>query len=105
VASVRLLVGGKLNVHMNPPEVIANIVSEKQARALLSSENDPSVDLMQTSGDIINNRRVMEFHQASGSLSVTFRNMQLKKIKRPDKKGAETVGFVYTCLSVLSVLS
>ncbi|XP_062519356.1 signal transducer and activator of transcription 5B-like [Corticium candelabrum] len=90
VASVRLLVGGKLNVHMNPPEVIASIVNEKQARALLSSEVDPTHDALQTSGDIINNRRVMEYHQASGSLSVTFRNMQLKKIKRPDKKGAET---------------
>ena len=60
--SFRLLVGGKLNVHMNPPEVIASIVklvavifigtlrlsllstlcSEKQARALLSSEVDPT---------------------------------------------------------------
>eukprot|EP00118_Oscarella_pearsei_P002848 m.11888 g.11888 ORF g.11888 m.11888 type:complete len:812 (+) comp23673_c0_seq1:85-2520(+) len=91
MSSVRLLVGGKLNVHMNPPEVIVNIVNEKQARDLLSS-NKLTGDMRlesQTSGDIINNRRVMEYHPASGTLNVTFRNMQLKKIKRPDKKGAE----------------
>lgn len=38
-ATVRLLVGGKLNVHMNPPQVKAVIVSEQQAKALLKNES------------------------------------------------------------------
>lgn len=38
-ATVRLLVGGKLNVHMNPPQVKAVIVSELQAKALLKNES------------------------------------------------------------------
>lgn len=38
-ATVRLLVGGKLNVHMNPPQVKATIISEQQAKALLKNEN------------------------------------------------------------------
>ena len=33
----------------------------------------------------------MEFHQATGQLSVSFRNMSLKKIKRAEKKGTESV--------------
>lgn len=38
-ATVSLLVGGKLNVHMNPPQVKAVIVSEQQAKALLKNES------------------------------------------------------------------
>ena len=33
----------------------------------------------------------MEYHQATGQLSVSFRNMSLKKIKRAEKKGTESV--------------
>jgi signal transducer and activator of transcription 5B len=87
-ATVRLLVGGKLNVHMNPPTVKATIISEEQARMLL--KNDKNVK-NETSGDILNNMGTMEYHQASGVLSVTFRNMALKRIRRAEKKGNETV--------------
>jgi signal transducer and activator of transcription 5B len=34
-ATVRLLVGTKLNVHMSPPIVTVSIISEAQANALL----------------------------------------------------------------------
>ena len=34
-STVRLLVGGKLNVHMTPPQVKVSIISEAQANALL----------------------------------------------------------------------
>lgn len=37
-ATVRLLVGGKLNVHMTPPQVKVTIISEAQANALLKNE-------------------------------------------------------------------
>jgi len=36
--------------------------------------NDKNVK-NETSGDILNNMGTMEYHQASGVLSVTFRNM------------------------------
>lgn len=87
-ATVRLLVGGKLNVHMNPPAVKATIISEDQARSLMASDNNVR---NQTSGDILNNTGTMEYHQANGVLSVTFRNMALKRIRRAEKKGNETV--------------
>ncbi|XP_053309806.1 signal transducer and activator of transcription 5B [Spea bombifrons] len=86
-ATVRLLVGGKLNVHMNPPQVKATIISELQAKALLKNENTRN----ESSGEILNNCCVMEYHQATGTLSAHFRNMSLKRIKRSDRRGAESV--------------
>uniref|UniRef100_A0A4W3GRS1 Signal transducer and activator of transcription n=1 Tax=Callorhinchus milii TaxID=7868 RepID=A0A4W3GRS1_CALMI len=86
-ATVRLLVGGKLNVHMNPPQVKATIISEQQAKALLKNENTRN----DSSGEILNNCCVMEYHQATGTLSANFRNMSLKRIKRSDRRGAESV--------------
>ncbi|XP_034271561.1 signal transducer and activator of transcription 5B isoform X1 [Pantherophis guttatus] len=86
-ATVRLLVGGKLNVHMNPPQVKATIISELQAKALLKNESTRN----ESSGDILNNSCVMEYHQATGTLSAHFRNMSLKRIKRSDRRGAESV--------------
>nr|XP_054750108.1 signal transducer and activator of transcription 5B-like [Lytechinus pictus] len=87
-ASVRLLVGGKLNVHMNPPQVKATIISESQAKAVLASETSNWED---TSGDILNNCGVMEYHRETGVLNVTFRNMSLKRIRRADRRGSEFV--------------
>ncbi|XP_059526194.1 signal transducer and activator of transcription 5B isoform X3 [Myotis daubentonii] len=86
-ATVRLLVGGKLNVHMNPPQVKATIISEQQAKSLLKNENTRN----EYSGEILNNCCVMEYHQATGTLSAHFRNMSLKRIKRSDRRGAESV--------------
>nr|XP_019603088.1 PREDICTED: signal transducer and activator of transcription 5B [Rhinolophus sinicus] len=43
------------------------------------------------SGEILNNCCVMEYHQATGTLSAHFRNMSLKRIKRSDRRGAESV--------------
>ncbi|XP_026133358.1 signal transducer and activator of transcription 5B-like isoform X1 [Carassius auratus] len=87
-ATVRLLVGGKLNVHMNPPQVKATIISEQQAKALLKNENTRKSD---SSGEILNNNCVMEYHQTTGTLSAHFRTMSLKRIKRSDRRGAESV--------------
>uniref|UniRef100_A0A673KSP7 Signal transducer and activator of transcription n=1 Tax=Sinocyclocheilus rhinocerous TaxID=307959 RepID=A0A673KSP7_9TELE len=86
-ATVRLLVGGKLNVHMNPPQVKATIISEQQAKALLKNENTRN----DSSGEILNNNCVMEYHQTTGTLSAHFRTMSLKRIKRSDRRGAESV--------------
>lgn len=42
-------------------------------------------------GEIINNVGTMEYNETSKALSVNFRNMQLRKIKRAEKKGTESV--------------
>ncbi|XP_076154261.1 signal transducer and activator of transcription 5B-like [Alosa pseudoharengus] len=86
-ATVRLLVGGKLNVHMNPPQVKATIINEQQAKALLKNESTRN----DSSGEILNNNCVMEYHQTTGTLSAHFRNMSLKRIKRSDRRGTESV--------------
>ncbi|XP_066147545.1 signal transducer and activator of transcription 5B isoform X2 [Euwallacea fornicatus] len=87
-ATIRLLVGGKLNVHMTPPQVKVTIISESQANMLL--KNDKLLK-GESSGEILNNTGTMEYQQTTRQLSVSFRNMQLKKIKRAEKKGTESV--------------
>lgn len=63
-ATVRLLVGGRLNVHMTPPQVRVGIISESQANGLLregssgsgQSQGQQSKDKNEaTSGEILNN--------------------------------------------------
>ncbi|XP_042239930.1 signal transducer and activator of transcription 5B-like isoform X2 [Homarus americanus] len=87
-ATVRLLVGGKLNVNMTPPQVRVSIISEAQANALLKNDQ---MNKGEQSGEILNNTGTMEYHQTNRQLSVSFRNMQLRKIKRAEKKGTESV--------------
>ncbi|KAI1290153.1 Signal transducer and activator of transcription 5A [Halotydeus destructor] len=86
-STIRLLVGGRLNVHMSPPTVKVSIISENQANALLKNDKITT----DSSGDILNAVGTMEYHQATKQLSVNFRNMQLRKIKRAEKKGTESV--------------
>merc|ERR1719461_611986 len=91
-ATVRLLVGGQLNVHMASPSVSVSIISETQANQLLKTSaqsNKRREDY--SSGEILNGQGNMEYHAASRQVSVTFRNLQLKRIKRTEKKGTESV--------------
>ncbi|XP_022689479.1 signal transducer and activator of transcription 5B-like isoform X2 [Varroa jacobsoni] len=100
-ATVRLLVGGKLNVHMSPPQVKVSIISEAQAVVLARNDGYPSNEV---SGEILNNIGAMEYHQATKQLSVSFRNMSLKKIKRAEKKGTESVMDEKFCLLFQSIV-
>ncbi|XP_068627098.1 signal transducer and activator of transcription 5B isoform X1 [Battus philenor] len=91
-ATVRLLVGGQLNVHMTPPRVTVVIISEQQAQLLLKSDTQSGRGKQPVEcGDILNNSGCMEYQPTSRQLSVSFRNMQLRKIKRAEKKGTESV--------------
>lgn len=93
-STVRLLVGGKLNVHMSSPQVDVTIISEAQANALLQTDRNRSSDARtrnEVSGEILNNTGRMDYAQQTRQLTVQFRNMQLKKIKRAEKKGTESV--------------
>ncbi|CAG02821.1 unnamed protein product, partial [Tetraodon nigroviridis] len=64
---------------------------------LLSELNSTITDIIsalvtsESSGEILNNNCVMEYHQTTGTLSAHFRNMSLKRIKRSDRRGAESV--------------
>jgi signal transducer and activator of transcription 5B len=87
-STIRLLVGGKLNVNMTPPQVKVTIISEAQANSMLKNDK---VSMGDASGEILNNNGTMEYHSATRQLSVNFRNMQLRKIKRAEKKGTESV--------------
>jgi len=91
-ATVRLLVGGQLNVHMASPSVSVSIISESQANLLLKTPAQSTKRREDySSGDILNGQGNMEFHAATRQVSVTFRNLQLKRIKRTEKKGTESV--------------
>jgi len=91
-ATVRLLVGGALNIHMGAPTVSVSIVNETQANQLLSHASQlPKKKEDYSSGDIINNQANMEYHSTTKQVSCAFRNLQLKKIKRAEKKGQESV--------------
>lgn len=58
---MRLLVGGKLNVYMTPPQVKVTIISEAQANVLL--KNDRLLKGGDSSGEILNNTGTMEYQQ------------------------------------------
>ena len=73
-ATVRFLIGGKLNVHMSSPLVYATIVSEEQARAIVETKDLVNVV---DSGDLLNNTSQLEF-LSTGQLMTTFRNMVRK---------------------------
>jgi signal transducer and activator of transcription 5B len=81
---------------MTPPQVKVAIISEAQANALL--RQDKADKPCETSGEILNNTGTMEYHQGTRHLSVHFRNMQLKRIKRAEKKGTESVMDEKFCL-------
>jgi signal transducer and activator of transcription 5B len=88
-ATVHLLVGGQLNVNMTPPQVKVTIVNEEQVNSLLNSNDRDS--LGKTSGQILNNKILMEYNSKERQLTANFKNMQLKKVKRSEKKGTEFV--------------
>merc|ERR1711971_352081 len=74
------------------PSVAVSIVSEGQANQLLISQTQTQKRKEDfSSGDILNGTGTMEYQNATKQVSVTFRNLQLKKIKRTEKKGNECV--------------
>ncbi|XP_068600291.1 signal transducer and activator of transcription 6 [Brachionichthys hirsutus] len=81
--TVRYLLGEK--VAPGKPVVLkAQIINELQARNLGSLPSD-------NVGEVINNTAILEHNTSSKSTCATFRNMSIKKIKRADRKGSESV--------------
>lgn len=100
-ASVRLLVGSKLNLQLNAPEVTVSILSEKQCKELVAGQ---TLEEIGTCGDILNEKCVME-KKEGGILQSDFKNLQLKKIKRQDRKGQESVLEAKSALVFSSVVT
>ncbi|KAK2851349.1 hypothetical protein Q5P01_007625 [Channa striata] len=82
--TVRYLLGEK--VAPGKPVVLkAQIINELQARNL------GNVSCSDNVGELINNTAILEHNTASKHTCATFRNMSIKKIKRADRKGSESV--------------
>ncbi|XP_055520442.1 signal transducer and activator of transcription 5B-like isoform X1 [Leucoraja erinacea] len=86
-STVRFLFGVKLNAQTKPPIVKAIIITEQQARVMRQHENMQS----ENTGEITNSSSLLEFSNATKTTSASFRNMSLKKIKRSDRRGTESV--------------
>uniref|UniRef100_A0A8C8RL57 Signal transducer and activator of transcription n=1 Tax=Pelusios castaneus TaxID=367368 RepID=A0A8C8RL57_9SAUR len=89
-ASVRFLLGPQLLKASAKPNVVkADMVTEKQARELaLGGYGTP---LSESTGEIVHNTVALEISTANGTSCATFKNMLLKKIKRCERKGSESV--------------
>ncbi|XP_017848286.1 signal transducer and transcription activator [Drosophila busckii] len=91
-ASVRWLLGSQLGIHRNPPQVECVIMSELHSQRFVSRGSTMDGNFAgQSSGEIQNCTSTMEYQQSNHVFSASFRNMQLKKIKRAEKKGTESV--------------
>uniref|UniRef100_A0A674CC58 Signal transducer and activator of transcription n=1 Tax=Salmo trutta TaxID=8032 RepID=A0A674CC58_SALTR len=80
--TVRYLLGEKV-APGKPVLFKAQIITEAQARNL--------GQLGSNVGELINNTAILEHNTSSKSTCATFRNMSIKKIKRADRKGSESV--------------
>ncbi|XP_053868534.1 signal transducer and activator of transcription 6 isoform X2 [Malaclemys terrapin pileata] len=89
-ASVRFLLGARLLQASAKPYVVkADMVTEKQARELaLGGYGTP---LSESTGEIVHNTVALEINSTSATSCATFKNMLLKKIKRCERKGSESV--------------
>ncbi|XP_025903059.1 signal transducer and activator of transcription 6, partial [Nothoprocta perdicaria] len=89
-ASVRFLLGPRLlQAPAKPYAVRADMVTEKQARelALSGAAGTPG----ESTGEIVHNVVALETNPASGTCCANFKNVLLKKIKRCERKGSESV--------------
>ncbi|XP_060870329.1 signal transducer and activator of transcription 5B-like [Metopolophium dirhodum] len=87
LAEVRLLIGGKLNIHKTSPMVKVSIVNESQVNQIIG-RNKPYGE---SCGELSNCIGKMEYHPVRRHFSTNLRSMQLKKIKRTEKKGTDSV--------------
>ncbi|KAM6189050.1 signal transducer and activator of transcription 6 isoform 1-T3 [Sarcoramphus papa] len=90
-ASVRFLLGPQLlkASSAKPYMVRADMVTEKQARELALSAYSNA--LSESTGEIMHNVVALETNPTSGTCSANFKNVLLKKIKRCERKGSESV--------------
>ncbi|XP_029450739.1 signal transducer and activator of transcription 6 [Rhinatrema bivittatum] len=89
-ASVRFLLGPKLfNASAKMPVIKASVVTEKQARDLVRSPGGEPWS--ENTGEVVNNMAPLELNITSKTCRAIFKNLLLKKIKRCERKGSESV--------------
>ncbi|KAK2496986.1 hypothetical protein MC885_018305, partial [Smutsia gigantea] len=89
-AGVRFLLGLRLlGAPAKPPLVRADMVTERQAREL-SMAQGPGAGVEST-GEVLNNTGPLENSIPGNCCSALFKNLLLKKIKRCERKGTESV--------------
>ncbi|XP_045148130.1 signal transducer and activator of transcription 6 isoform X2 [Echinops telfairi] len=89
-AGVWFLLGLRfLGAPAKPPLVRADMVTEKQARELSMTQGHGTG--VESSGEIINNLVPLENSLPGNCCSALFKNLLLKKIKRCERKGTESV--------------
>ncbi|XP_037226806.1 signal transducer and activator of transcription 6 isoform X1 [Falco rusticolus] len=89
-ASVRFLLGPQLLKASSKPYMVrADMVTEKQAREQALSAYSNA--LSESTGDIMHNVVALETNPTSGTCCANFKNVLLKKIKRCERKGSESV--------------
>ncbi|KAJ3586432.1 hypothetical protein NHX12_012830 [Muraenolepis orangiensis] len=84
--TVRYLLGEKV-APGKPVMLKAQIITEAQARSLTQLGTIPS----DNAGELINNTAILENNSTNKTTCATFRNMSVRKIKRADRKGTESV--------------
>ncbi|XP_051961263.1 signal transducer and activator of transcription 6 [Xyrauchen texanus] len=84
--SVRYLLGEKM-APGKPVMLKAQIITEAQVKNMVQQGVIPNENV----GELINNTAILEHNTASKSTCATFRNMSIRKIKRADRKGSESV--------------
>nr|XP_033793301.1 signal transducer and activator of transcription 6 isoform X2 [Geotrypetes seraphini] len=89
-ANVRFLLGLKLfSTSTKLPVVKATVVTEKQARELM--QNSGPERCSENMGDIVNNIAQLELNPSTRVCGASFKSLLLKKIKRCERKGSESV--------------
>lgn len=87
---VRHLLGDKLNIPINPPEVSVSLISEKQAQSLHSGGRNKS-NGTPSSNPVLNSKKTLEFNQVTRKLVAEFKNLSLTKATRQGGKNKEAV--------------
>lgn len=91
-ASVNFMLGSRILTGVNKmPAIRASIITEKRAQELFVASASTSEPLNDGAGEIENGRSVFEFTQVTRTCGAVFKNMLLKKIKRCERKGSESV--------------
>ncbi|XP_043080065.1 signal transducer and activator of transcription 6 isoform X2 [Puntigrus tetrazona] len=84
--TIRYLLGEKM-APGKPVLLKAQIITEAQAKNLGQQEIVPNENV----GELINSTAILEHNTSSKSTCATFRNMSIRRIKRADRKGSESV--------------
>ncbi|XP_073794221.1 signal transducer and activator of transcription 6 isoform X1 [Danio rerio] len=84
--TVRYLLGDKM-APGKPVLLKAQIITEAQARNLGQQSVIPNENV----GELLNSTTILEHNTTSKNTCATFRNMSIRRIKRADRKGSESV--------------